>query len=373
MKVIANRAELLALCKRAAKLANDSSPIEEFRGILLDADGDAGQIRVSATNMEVSLRGRMKAEVRESSSLILNGKMAVGMLSLLQGDLVALHGQSNNTLLLAGGRAKYIVSVLPGRRYPPIELPFPVDTVQVSGIPTMARRTVFAASEDNDRATMKCINMIFTEDGLKAVSSDGSRIMSVKGESKGGGAVSLLIPARSLSLLAGMSTDEDIYSVGATGKSIVFMREGLLLSARTIEGKYINADSIIETCQPQFTVLTDGEALYKALDSVTTLGDSGGTVSLGFESNAIELSFSGEMGTARGRLDIIPLTGTPNGTYHYPAQKLRECLKAMGGTMQLKIGQNGVMLMCTEQATCLSVAMRAPSVKKSDTPKAKAA
>ncbi len=44
MKVIANRAELLTLCKRAARLANDASPVEELRGILLEANADAGQI-----------------------------------------------------------------------------------------------------------------------------------------------------------------------------------------------------------------------------------------------------------------------------------------------------------------------------------------
>lgn len=362
MKVIANRAELLALCKRAAKLVNNASPLEELRGFLLEADADTGMISVSATNMEVSLRSQMQVDVRESGSLILNAKIGVGMLAMLPGDLIALYAQANSTLLLAGGQAKYHIAVLPGRSYPPIELPFPTDTVQVSGVPSMARRTVFAASSDDSRVTMQCVNLTFSEDGLKAVSSDGSRIMSAKGDVKGAGAISMLIPARSLALLAGMCTEEDVFSVGSTGKSIVFMMDNFIFSARRMEGEYVNTDALFNSCQPMFTILTDGEELYKAVDSVTALGEVDGTVvSLCFEKNAIALSCSGENGTANGKLDVIPLSGTPNGTYHYAAHKLKECLRAMGGTMQLKVGQNGLLLLNSEQVSCLNLARRAPS------------
>ncbi len=47
MKIIANRAELLAMCRRAARLANYASPLEELRGFLLEADADTGQLSVS--------------------------------------------------------------------------------------------------------------------------------------------------------------------------------------------------------------------------------------------------------------------------------------------------------------------------------------
>jgi len=368
MKVIANRVELLALCKRAARLAKDASPLEELRGFLLEADADTGQLSVSATNMEVSLRSQMKADVRESGSIILNAKMGVGMLAMLPGDRVALYVQANRTLLLAGGQAKYQIAVLPGRSYPPIELPFPTDTVQVSGVPSMARRTVFAASEDKDRASMQCVNLIFSEDGLKAVSSDGSRIMSAKGEVKGTGAVSMLVPARSLAMLAGMCTEEDVFSVGTTGKSIVYMKEGFIFSARRMEGEYINTDALFNACQPLFTILTDGEELYKAVDSVTAFGETGSTVAFHFEKDAIALSCSGDAGTANGKLEVISLAGTPDGTYYYAAQKLKECLRAMGGTMQLKVGKNGVLLLSAEQVSCLSVAQRAPgAIRKKQT------
>lgn len=362
MKVIADRMELLALCKRAARLASEAAPMDELKGILLNADAATGQISVSATNMEVSLRSQMKAEVRESGSWIINARLCVGMLSQLPGKVIAMYGQTtNSTLLVAGGQAKYSVSVMPGRRYPPIELPFPDDTVQVSGVPAMSRRTAFAASEDKTRATMQCVNLVFSEDGLKAVSSDGSRIMSAKGDVKGAGAVSMLIPARSLALLAGICTDADIFLVGTTGRNIVFLKEGFIFSARTIDGEYVNTDALFGAYQPQFTVLTDGEALYRALDSVATLGDSSSVVALSFTPDAIELSCTSDSGTARGSLDTIPLTGTPCGQYHYGTEKLKECLRAMGGTMQLKVAQNGALLLGTEQVSCLTLARRAPA------------
>lgn len=364
MKVLANRLELLAICKRASHIASSLSPVEELRGILLEANKAEQMLTATVTNFELSLRCTMKATVKEGGAWVVNAKTLTGMLTLLQGEQVGIHGRENATMLIAGGTCRYLISVLPGRRYPKTEIPFPEDTVQVTGIPALARRTVFAVSDNEATPIMRCVNLAFSQDGLRAVGSDGSRVMSVKGDAKSAGAVSLLVPARSIATLAGMVNDSDSLLVGTTGQAVVFMREGLVFSARLVSGSYINTDGLLQSITPLFTVLTDGEALGRALDTVAVVADVGEKLCFDFQGGAIHLSCTYADGSAKGSLEVIPLSGTPTGSYYYPAKKLIENLRVLSGTLKLQVAANGLLLMENEQASCLQTALRAPSTQE---------
>ena len=124
--------------------------------------------------------------------------------------------------------------------YPRAEIPFPEDTVTVKNIPHMAARTIFAASENESKPTMRCVKLVFTSDGLKAVSYDGSRLAAAKGDSKGEASASLLIPAASLNKLARLVGNKDELHVGTTGKSVVFTKEDFLFSARHLTGEHVD-------------------------------------------------------------------------------------------------------------------------------------
>lgn len=67
-----------------------------------------------------------------------------------------------------------------------------------------------------------------------------------------------------------------------------------------------------------------------------------------------------EYGASVQEIDIVPLSGTPSGVFWYNPEKLLECLKALGGTMMLKVATNGALLMETDELTCLQGPMREP-------------
>lgn len=366
MKVIVDRRELLAICKRASHIASSLSAVEELKGILLEADASEQTLTATATNFELSLRCSMKADVREHGAWVVNAKLLTGMLELLKGDRIAMHGRLDNTMLIAGDACRYLISVLPVRGYPKPEIPFPEDMVQVSGIPALAKRTVIAVSDNESDPVMRCVNLVFSQDGLRAVGSDGVRIISVKGDVKGSGAVNLLVPAKSIVTLANMVANDDELMVGATGQFIVFMRENFIFSARLMDGSYINADGLLQSVKGQFTVLTDGNTLWRTLDAVTAVADESAKVRLDFQGSQIDFCCTSFNSSAASSLAVIPLSGTPTGNYCYPAKKLTECLKVMKGTLQLQVAQNGLLLLETEYITCLQNTLRNSPVKKAD-------
>ena len=237
MKVTMNRMEALSIAKAAESIAPSKATMDELRCVLLECGGD-GKLTMAATNNEVALERRMPAQIQEAGALLINAKLFANMLGVLGGETVAIQGEDGRQAEITSGACRYTIPILSVSNYPRAEIPFPEDTVTVKNIPHMAARTIFAASENESKPTMRCVKLVFTSDDLKAVSYDGSRLAAAKGDSKGEASASLLIPAASLNKLARLVGNKDELHVGTTGKSVVFTKEDFLFSARLLSGEH---------------------------------------------------------------------------------------------------------------------------------------
>lgn len=359
LKITVNRQEFLSLAKAADSIAPSNTSLDALKCTMLDATED-NRLCVAATNLEVALEQTIKADVYEPGTLIINAGFLANMLERLAGESVTLSGEDSRQVSITSGTAHYQIPVLSAKDYPRMEIPFPEDTVAVTGIPAMARRTVFAASDDENKPLMRCVNLVFTSEGLKAVGCDGSRLAAARGDSKSAASASMLVPASSLTKLARLISNKDELYVGTTGKSVVFTKENFAFSSRLMEGNYINADMMLNNVSANFTVLTDTALLLETVSAVTAVAGQYTALSLKFEDAVLHIRCESELGTSERVLDTVPLSGTPCGEYWYSHHDLMGCLKALGGTLVLEIGQNGVLLLRTDELICLQMARRKP-------------
>lgn len=366
MIVTINRAEFLDAAKRAASIAPSESPLDVLKGALMEADAASGKLTITSTNMEVALEEKLPCSVQEDGSLVFSARMLTEMLQRLPLDTVLISRPENRgRMALRSENACYEVDVWDRGAFPKPDLPFPEDTVKLSGIPGMAQRTVFATAQDNNKPLLKCVNLKFTNVGLRAAGSNGNCIVTAKGDDQSKGDISLLIPATSLGKLARMCGDKDEFRVGTTGKNIVFFKENFLFSARLMEGGYIDTDLLLSTIKNSFTVLTDIQDLRGALSSVLTV-EPEGKVKLGFHDQRLEFYCGGKYGTASAPVDVIALTGAPTGDYWFASRQLNTCLKALSGTVTLGIAAGGMLTLSTQDAYYMQSAMRAPTEKKTE-------
>ena len=358
MKLSLNRAEFLSAVKRGESIAPRDSALDILKGLLLEADSTSGKLTITATNLEITLEQKIPCSVSEDGAIVLNARLAASMLEKLAGDVVTLERIPGKLLLyLRGSDAEYLIPIWERNSYPKLEIPFPEDTVLVGGIPGMARRTVFAAAQDNNKPLMKCVNLKFTKDGLRAAVGNGSCMVAARGDDKSTGNISLLLPALSLEKLARMCGEEDEFHVGTTGKAIVFLQKDFAYSARLLEGDYIDTDRIIGSIQNQFTVLTGVQELRKALDSASCV-DTDGKVCLRFEGQRLTFCCRSERGNTAVALDVVPLTGMPRGEYWYIAKQLMLCLKSLAGTVKLGVAQGSMLTLETENAYYMQTGVR---------------
>lgn len=372
MKITINRLEALALAKAAESIAPSKATMDELRCVLLEC-GEDGKLTMAATNNEVALERRMPAQVREPGALLINAKLFANMLALLGGETVSVQSEDGRQAEITSGSCHYTIPVLSVSNYPRAEIPFPEDTVMVKNIPHMAARTIFAASENEDKPAMRCVKLVFTSDGLKAVSYDGSRLAAAKGDSRGEASASLLIPAASLNKLARLLSNKDELEVGTTGKSVVFMKDDFLFSARLLEGEHVDDDLLLRSIQSSFTILTDAAALYDAVSAVSVVANDYGVLSLSFSGNQIGVRCEGANCSSARDLEVVALSGTPEGEYWYHARQLSQCLAALGGTLMLEVGQNGVLVMRTDDLVCLQLSRRKPILLRAKEEKEKKA
>ena len=373
MNITMNRAELLHAVKRGLAVAPTNSPLEVLKGVCLEVTAASKSLVLTATNLEVTLKQKLACDTQEDDALVIDAKLLAGMLEKLPGETVKLERKPGDSrVIVESGDARYSVSVWERSSYPKTEIPAVTNLVRASGIPSMARRTVFAADEKNEKPMLKCVHLRFTQDGLRAAGSDGNCVVTAKGDDKSTGDFGVLIPAPSLERLAQMCEDKDEFRVGTTGKKVVFVREGFLFSARLIEADYLDTDFLTSSLKNQFTVLTDVAELRKCLDSVSCV-EPDGKVRLSFEGMTLSFQCTGIYGSAQDAIAVAPLTGMPQGEYWYLTRRLDSCLRSLSGTATLGIAAGGMLTLNTENAFYMQTGVRPGAEQPKKTPAKKKA
>lgn len=163
MLITVDRAEFLAAIKRATAIAPPDSPLDVLKGVLLETDSTRKMLIVTSTNLEVSLVEQLPCSAQENGALVYSARTLAEMLQRLPEDTVEISRKENRgRMTLTSGSASYEVDVWDRGAFPKPDLPFPEDSVKVSGIPAMAQHTVFATAQDKDKPLLRCVNLMFT-------------------------------------------------------------------------------------------------------------------------------------------------------------------------------------------------------------------
>ena len=338
-----NRNELRHLTKQASLAVPKKSTIKELTGIHIEADARRSMLTLTTTNQEIAIRASMGAVVERSGSVVLSAKILGTIMSGLTEDTVDLELVDGGRLSICAGATGYLLDVLPGDKYPIPEIPFPDDTVPVTGLWSLVRQTAFVAMDETDQAPlMSCIKLSRGPDGLKGISTNGYCIMEARGDKDCKGQSTLLIPARSLAVLAAISKDSDVYEMGLAGKSVVFWNGALLFSARLMEGAYPNTGVFFNNFQAKYSANISAEELAAAVDSIAAMESELPRMELFFGEH--ELRVSAETDQGRGEIPVKALVlNAPDSSFYYNPKILLKYLKLLRGNVTLDFDAAGLL------------------------------
>jgi DNA polymerase-3 subunit beta len=296
-------AEKLALVSRAVSAR---SAVQVLQGVLLRAEG--GQLHLAATDMELSLRASLDADVAEEGAVVVPGRLLGDIARLLpDGNVVMTAKADEGAVAVECGLASYRLQTYSVEDFP--RLP-EVETVQTSSVDASALldtigRVSRAASRDESRPVLTGVLVQFEGAKLVMAATDSYRL-AVKETELADAAPSLdaIVPARALTELARIGGDSDTIELGVLENQIVFGVEGVWLTTRRIDGQFPNFRQLLpETFEHE--VRASRSELLDVVKRISVMAERSNPLRLRFAEGELTASIQApDVGEAR---ETVPL------------------------------------------------------------------
>jgi DNA polymerase-3 subunit beta len=260
MKISAARDELVAKLGIVSRAVSTRGTVQVLSGILLSAD--AGTLTLAATDMELSLRTTLDADVEGEGAVVIPGKPLVELARLLPENEVTIeYRPEEGTVQIVSGSYNSRLHVFNAEDFPRL----PAVDAQLHSIDREALletvdRVARSASRDESRPVLTGILVRFEAGKLVMVATDSYRL-SVKETELGEAAPELeaIIPARALTELSRLATG-DAVELGVHENHVVFGvrsddETGAWLTTRRIDGQFPNYRQLLpETFEVELTL-----------------------------------------------------------------------------------------------------------------------
>src|SRR5256712_1996581 len=247
MKLACTRNELVAKLGVVSRALSSRSAVQILSGVFLRAEN--GELQLAATDMELSLRTSLNAQVEGDGAVVVQGRLLVELARLLPEDEVQIeHRPEEGIVEVTCGTASYRLHTYSAEDFP--RLPevdaAPLHAVDAEALLTTVAQVSRAASRVESRPVLTGILVQFEGDKLVMAATDSYRL-SVKETQLSAAAPSLeaIIPARALTELARIATGDAELEIGVHENQVVFRANDAILTTRRIDGQFVNVKQLI--------------------------------------------------------------------------------------------------------------------------------
>jgi DNA polymerase III subunit beta len=309
MRVVCQKDDLAEKLQLVGRGVSTRTTVQILAGILLRAAG--GRLHLSATDMEISVRDSLGAQVEEEGAVVVPGRLLVDIVRLLPaGEVMLEHRADEGVARLTCGAASYSLNTYGPEdfpRLPEIE-PDSAFAVERAAFLDTIGRVGRSASRDESRPVLTGILVRFEGDKLVMAATDSYRL-SVKETTLANGPgqeLEAIVPARALQELArvGQGAESETIQVGVQENQVVFGVDGIWLTARRIDGQFPNYRQLLPE-QFEAEVHLPREELLDVVRRTGLLAQRKSPLRLRFEEGELTVSAqTQDVGEARESLPI---------------------------------------------------------------------
>jgi DNA polymerase III subunit beta len=294
VKISLQRDALLAQLQTVTRVASTRSAIQALSGVQIVVGPSSCEVR--ATDMDVSLRVPLDAEVVREGVVVLPGRLLLEVVRALPAPEVVLELRSaQQDVELISGKATFHIRTLRSEDFPPFPEPESESGVSmpVQAFVTTALKVAGSASRDETRPVLTGIQVSASDRELRMVATDSYRL-SVKDtelEAPLASAFEVNVPARALQELARIAAgaEKAQLSVTVLQNQVVFRLDGVTLSSRLIEGQFPNYRQLLPDSFEHELRLTGGE-LTEVVRRISLLAQKNAPLRLAFGPGELTVS-----------------------------------------------------------------------------------
>ncbi|HTL68661.1 MAG TPA: DNA polymerase III subunit beta [Lacunisphaera sp.] len=225
--------------------------------VLIEAEKD--QISLTTTNLDLGIRCRIKAEVKEGGSVTLPVKRLATIVRELPNVDVAFDSTATHQVKIASGGSNFRIMGIGAEEFP--KLPDSADdknyALEQAELATMLGNVSYAQSTDETRYILNGVYFNFKDGKLSLVATDGRRLalvgkeMTVPAASAG----AIILPAKTVAELLRLLGKGEKVKVSFnerraafqidTGKDTSGLTDSIYLFSKVVEGNYPNYQQVI--------------------------------------------------------------------------------------------------------------------------------
>ena len=274
MEIKAKRGDLLATLYWTQSIVERRNTMPILANVLIEAKKNA--IHLTATDLEVGVRGQVEGEVTKEGTVTVNAKKLYEIIREVSHDQVQLKRLENEWVEIRSGKSFFKIVGMDAKEFPQ----FPafdgkgLSTTPASTIREMIERTIFAVSTDETRYSLNGVYIEQTDGGkARMVATDGHRLAF---EEKTVGALGLtkgvILPRKGLAELKKLleSGEDGAVSIGFKENMALVIKDRVEFFMRLIDGDFPDYTKVIPKDNPNLAKL-DHDEMLQALRRVSIL------------------------------------------------------------------------------------------------------
>ncbi len=274
--------------------------------ILFEA-GDDG-VRISGTDLDVSVRVKMPADVKEGGSLTAPGKKLQEITRELPDQPVEVSTRGDQ-IELKCGRSHFKLNGLPSEEFPTLpEINFD-EGWQIKGeeLHGLIHHTSFAVSTEESRPILNGVLWELRDGEMTMVATNGHRLarMSVPVVSSGAPSADFIVPPAALQQVQRLFKDDDELLVARNGNHLGFRSGSHEVFSRMIEGTYPNYEQVIPKDNDKAAVIEKKGFESAVRRMAVVASDQTHRIRLKFESGRVHLNvLTPDLGEGHDELEV---------------------------------------------------------------------
>jgi DNA polymerase III subunit beta len=332
LKLTCSRDELNAKLGVVARAVSTRTAVQVLLGVLLRAE--EGRLQLAATDMEVSLRASLDAEIEGDGAVVVPGKLLLDIARLLpEGDVSIEHRAEEGVVRLECGTASYRLNSYSVEDFPRLLELEGLQTFTVDRKPLLetVARVSRSASRDESRPVLTGILVRFESGKLVMAATDSYRLAVKETALDTGTAPELeaIIPARALAELGRIAQSGDTVELAVHENQVVFLADGVVLTTRRIDGQFPNIKQLLpETFEHELTL--PRAELMEVVRRIAVMAQRNSPLRLRFEEGELRISAqTQDVGEAAESMPV-PFTGEAM-EIGFNAEFLRDGLESVDG------------------------------------------
>jgi DNA polymerase-3 subunit beta len=257
MKFKINRDHFANGLAQVLNVVGSKATMPILSNVLIEAEKD--QISLTTTNLDLGIRCKIKAEVKEKGSITLPVKRLATIVRELPNVDVTFDASPNHQVKLTSGGSNFRIMGIAKDEFPP--LPEFGDekayTLEQGELTAMLKSVAYAQSSDETRYILNGVYFNFKDGKLSLVATDGRRLALVSKEMDvpAASAGAIILPAKTVSELTRLLDKGEKLKINfnerraafqiATDKDTSGLIDHVYLYSKVVEGSYPNYNQVI--------------------------------------------------------------------------------------------------------------------------------